>query len=635
MVRMEEGNLTSQFSKLAKLANGVNPYPHQIKTFEYLSRGKPVLLVAPTGSGKSEAVFVPFLAMRGAVIPPRMIYCLPMRTLVNSLAERFKKIAEDYSDLRICAQHGQKPESVLFYADVVVATLDQVISSFVCAPLTLGSRHGNVPAGAIMTSFTVFDEVHTFDPERGFQSSLILADRLYRMNIPFVFMTATLPETARKKLRERFCDIQEIIADENDIPVRKKRKVYFEVVSGTLSPELVIKYHYENRGRTLVVCNTVNKAQKLYSELCLLCKDVKTEIIHSRYLSEDRDHKETIITGDFGKQNPIKEAIVVTTQVIEVGLDLSADILITELAPVDALIQRAGRCARWGGFGKIVVCNELETYAPYNSELVVSTQQEIPRNGMLTWDLEMSLVDRVLGKYYLKYFDLQLAGRIMNSLSKAVYYGSTKDAANAVRQSDSIDVSVHNNPECLGLEVGKLPSISIPADILRNFLKRKNILIKAVDTGYTDDSKASPKIKNVSKADDIVPGIFYIIPPEFARYSSELGLVVGESGENMDLIKIDERKNNRELPRPHLESFADHVEKSVNYLENVIFKKEGFALVLLSNYLKISETELKELIRFLVITHDLGKLNSEWQDSAWKYFNEWVCLPFNADSLTT
>jgi CRISPR-associated endonuclease/helicase Cas3 len=513
--------LAGQFARLAKLPDGVKPYPHQIKTYQHISEGKSVLLVAPTGSGKSEAVFVPFLSMRGNAIPSRLIYCLPMRTLVNSLTERFKKLTEGNSNLRICAQHGQKPESVLFYADAVVATLDQVISSFACAPLTLGARHGNVPAGAIITSFTVFDEVHTFDPERGFQSSLILADRLQKMKVPFVFMTATLPEPVRKKLKERFCDIQEIIADENDIPVRKNRQVHFEVLSESLSSELVVRYHNKNRGRTLVVCNTVNKAQKLYHELKLLYKDVKIEIIHSRFLSEDRNRKEAVITGDFGKQNPIKEAIIVATQVIEVGLDLSADLLITELAPIDALVQRAGRCARWGGFGMVVICKELDSSAPYDSELIVATQKEIPESGMLTWALEMSLVDRILGNHYLKYFDLDLAGWAMNALSKAVYCGSAKDAANAVRQNDSVDISIHNNPESLGLDVKNLPSVSIPVNILRNFLKKQNILIKAVDAGYTDDGRALPRIKNVNHPGEIIPGTFYVIPSDFARYSSE------------------------------------------------------------------------------------------------------------------
>lgn len=125
-----------------------------------------MLLRAPTGSGKSEAVFVPFVELKGKDPPNKMIYSLPMRALVNSLHERFKKYLPS---LDIRAQHGEKPESVLFDANCIIATLDQVITSYACAPSSLGIRYGNIPAGAVASSFHVFDEVHTFEPLLGLQ----------------------------------------------------------------------------------------------------------------------------------------------------------------------------------------------------------------------------------------------------------------------------------------------------------------------------------------------------------------------------------------------------------------------------------------------------------------------------------
>jgi len=118
-----------------------DPYPHQIETFEALARGESVILRAPTGSGKSEAVFVPFIELRGRTLPNRMIYSLPMRALVNSLHERFKGYGPK---LDVKAQHGKRTESVLFDADCIVATLDQVITSYACAPLSLGIKAGRL-----------------------------------------------------------------------------------------------------------------------------------------------------------------------------------------------------------------------------------------------------------------------------------------------------------------------------------------------------------------------------------------------------------------------------------------------------------------------------------------------------------
>ncbi|MEM3112470.1 MAG: DEAD/DEAH box helicase [Candidatus Anstonellales archaeon] len=74
-----------------KKITGYNPYPHQIETYESLAQGESVILRAPTGSGKSEAIFVPFMELRGKTLPNRMIYSLPMRALVNSLHERFRE----------------------------------------------------------------------------------------------------------------------------------------------------------------------------------------------------------------------------------------------------------------------------------------------------------------------------------------------------------------------------------------------------------------------------------------------------------------------------------------------------------------------------------------------------------------
>ncbi|MEW5816645.1 MAG: DEAD/DEAH box helicase, partial [Spirochaetota bacterium] len=167
--------MSSNFVSVFKTLTGDESYPHQSATYEALARGESVILRAPTGSGKSEAVFVPFVELRGRSLPKRMIYSLPMRALVNSLHERFKEYAPK---LDVKAQHGKKVESRLFDADCLVATLDHTITSYACAPLSLGVRYGNIPAGAVASSFHVFDEVHTFEPLLGLQSSLILAERM-------------------------------------------------------------------------------------------------------------------------------------------------------------------------------------------------------------------------------------------------------------------------------------------------------------------------------------------------------------------------------------------------------------------------------------------------------------------------
>ncbi|MDM7911880.1 MAG: CRISPR-associated helicase Cas3' [Methanotrichaceae archaeon] len=605
--------------------NVENPYPHQVQTFEALQQGNPVLLLAPTGSGKSEAVFAPFLALRGRSLPPRLIYCLPMRALVNSLYERFSSAIKGHS-FRISAQHGQRPESVLFYSDAIVATLDQVVTSYACCPLTLGPRHGNVPAGAVATGFLVFDEVHTLDPERGLQSSLILADRLHRMGLPFVFMTATLPSSAIDVLRKRFPRLTTITAEEEHIPARTNRRVTLEPVPDSLSASLVLAHHSQIRKRTLVVCNTVPRAQKLFKELRSL-SPIKPRLIHSRLLDEDRVAREKEVVELFGKASTISEAMVVATQVVEVGLDISADLLVTELAPIDALIQRIGRCARWGGEGRVVVCKELDSPAPYRNDLMESTKEKLVQ-GQLNWSQERELVDSILGEHYPAYLKLDFASRAMQSLSKAAFYGDSRHAAEAVRESDSVDVCVHPDPEDLQSNARWLPRISLAKGVLSRFLKEHNTAVKELQTEYADDSHSSPRIRRVSKREDIRLGNFYIISTEHAGYSAETGLVLGEPGQGM-VPSLPTKRGKQEFARPRIESFAEHAGKAMKHLEENVIPKESFALDRLADYVSIPRGELLALVRTAVLYHDLGKLTEKWQQNAWRYLKAWAALPEN------
>jgi CRISPR-associated endonuclease/helicase Cas3 len=78
-------------------------------------------------------------------------------------------------------------------------------------------------------------------------------------------------------------------------------------------------------------------------------------------------------------------------------MDISCDLLLSELAPIDSLIQRAGRCARWGGKGEVVVFG-VPHNAPYDKKLLDLTKQTIfsHQGEKLTWNLEKQMVDDVL-----------------------------------------------------------------------------------------------------------------------------------------------------------------------------------------------------------------------------------------------
>ena len=130
-----------------------------------------------------------------------------------------------------------------------------------------------------------------------------------------------------------------------------------------------------DEGLTLAVLNTVKDAvevwKKLRSDKALKEANAEIHLVHSRFRPADRTAwAKTFLNR--GACAPGTNRIIVATQVIEAGVDISASLLISELAPWTSLVQRFGRCARWGGTGQIIVADfEHESdkkAAPYTKD---------------------------------------------------------------------------------------------------------------------------------------------------------------------------------------------------------------------------------------------------------------------------
>jgi hypothetical protein len=194
------------------LGTSVKPYPHQQRTAEAFMAGKSVLLRAPTGSGKTEAIVGPFLhaLAEGTAATPRLVYSLPLRVLATSLRDR---VAQWAPDVPIMCQHGDEPQAALFHRPVVFTTVDQTIESFITCPPTLPRKLGNIAAGAVSGAVLAFDEVQLLDPVRALQSMMVLLEYQRHLDIPFFIATATLPDALADLLVERFgCEAPVLMA---------------------------------------------------------------------------------------------------------------------------------------------------------------------------------------------------------------------------------------------------------------------------------------------------------------------------------------------------------------------------------------------------------------------------------------
>ncbi|OKH35678.1 hypothetical protein NIES2119_19450 [[Phormidium ambiguum] IAM M-71] len=186
------------------------PRQFQLQTIEKLLNRQDILLRAPTGSGKTETAIAPILFAKPLQLnfPNKLIYVVPLRTLANSLRQRTEILLENWSKyyplprpLTVTLQTGENPEDPRFEGDIIFCTIDQMLSSFLNIPYSVGRGSANVNAGAIFASYLVFDELHLLDPERSFTTVLKVLQQVKGI-APFLLMTATLTDELSQQIKE-------------------------------------------------------------------------------------------------------------------------------------------------------------------------------------------------------------------------------------------------------------------------------------------------------------------------------------------------------------------------------------------------------------------------------------------------
>jgi CRISPR-associated endonuclease/helicase Cas3 len=203
-------------------------------------------------------------------------------------------------------------------------------------------------------SAVIIDEVHSFD--RSMFDTLI--SFLNTFNIPVLCMTATLPQSRREELVKAGLKVfptatdraNEALADLKNLEEADRYRLEPVADFSAAFEKAVVAYR---KGlRVLWVVNTVDRclaiAIKLEAELKKIDNGAEVLTYHSRFRLCDRQkvHASTVKAFSFSEEDTPSPAIAVTTQVCEMSLDLDADILITEIAPVSSLVQRFGRANR-------------------------------------------------------------------------------------------------------------------------------------------------------------------------------------------------------------------------------------------------------------------------------------------------
>jgi CRISPR-associated endonuclease/helicase Cas3 len=338
--------------------------------------GQRGLLLAPCGSGKTLAAWR-WVQSQAATEPAgRVIFLYPTRgtategfrdyvswagaetaALVHGTADfdlvgMFRNEMDPRSQQRWTVD--ERLYSLFFWTKrIFSATIDQFLSF-------IRFQYGSTCLLPVLAdSIVIIDEVHSFD--RPMFTALERFLNFFRT--PALCMTATLPEDRRRVLTGK-CGLQGFPSAEDrfDDLAAESEAGRYSVRRGTREQGSALARNVvASGGKVLWVVNRVSRCQDIARQLSQV-GGTESICYHSRYRLADRKQRHEEAIAAFRGPSP---ALLIATQVCEMSLDLDADVLITEMAPVPSLIQRFGRCYRRpaagkAGYGQVLV------YAPEN-----------------------------------------------------------------------------------------------------------------------------------------------------------------------------------------------------------------------------------------------------------------------------
>ncbi|ABK99950.1 CRISPR-associated helicase/endonuclease Cas3 [Pelobacter propionicus] len=370
-----------------------------------LSEPAIILVEAPMGEGKTEAAFFAHLELQRRFGHRGLYVALPTKATGNAMFKRTIKfirsqgthrkldlqllhggtlLNDTFQNLRLSGIHDpetggdiragewftNKKRALL--SEYGVGTVDQAL-----LPI-LPVRHNFVRLWGLANRVVVFDEIHAYDAYTG--TLLIhLLRWLLALGSSVVLLSATLPPSIRRKLADAVS--ADLPAQETQYPRlsvfcpgKEVNQIHFEADPGRrLTLRLVglpsdlpsihnaLVVHLAGGGMGLALLNTVQRAQDLYRLFSegeameyeghrvgkRLSDGTEVFLFHARFPVDRRQKREDQVLKAFGQSGCRDERkILIATQVAEQSLDLDFDLIATDLAPIDLVLQRAGRLWR-------------------------------------------------------------------------------------------------------------------------------------------------------------------------------------------------------------------------------------------------------------------------------------------------
>lgn len=371
----------NNYDDFFKKATNFEPYDFQ-KKFA-CSIELPDIINIPTGLGKTECIIIGWLWRKSSEdrsqyntnTPRRLIYSLPMRTLVEQVYDKvngwIQKLDLKNEFILVKIIGGEADEDWDVYPEknvIIIGTQDMLLSRALNRGYGMSRFRWPVQFGFLNNdSLWVFDEIQLMGNAIKTTVQLDAFRNIFGVSkrTKSIWMSATtnkewLVTVDSPSVADKIAlGLSEVDLDNKHISslIKANKKIQireFEPDKVNETAKEIIKNHKEGT-RTFAIFNTVKKARDISNAIERMKPGIPIILIHSQFRDEDRKKNLNRLLTE-------KNSIVVSTQVIEAGVDVSCRMLFTELAPWHSLIQRFGRCNRYAEFDDAEITVLYENY---------------------------------------------------------------------------------------------------------------------------------------------------------------------------------------------------------------------------------------------------------------------------------
>jgi len=382
------------------------PYYHQ--TASWNTKGN-ALLIAPTGQGKTESS-LGWLQTQLNTRQGRAFYILPFTASINAMTKRVSSSEDGFGDEELVGllhgkakffideyyerKDGQSLKDLIDINKKIIKPF-KVVTPFQILKWAFGVKGFEKGFTELAGAYLIFDEIHIYDREL-FRRILFFIEWLIdKLEVKVFIMTATMPSFMQEHIKSTLKIKEEIRPNQNLIDDIQRHKI--KLLNSTIEEQQdFIQEKIDNGKTVLIVCNTVAKAQEIYKAI----ECVDKALLHGVFNGRDRTQKEKSL------RSKTKPQLLVGTQAIEVSLDIDYDLIITEPAPLDALLQRFGRVYRekdrllkQSDEANCFITTEIEDVHKliYEEGLIINTLKELKeiQDIVINEDIVQSLLDKI------------------------------------------------------------------------------------------------------------------------------------------------------------------------------------------------------------------------------------------------